>query len=80
VGDVKANLSPDNRAEIVAKTDEAGFAALLDRLLSDERLRESLAAANRAHVIEHYSCDRMFMNYGRIFDAALGVSSGEGQV
>jgi len=75
VGDVKANLSPENRAEIVAKTDEAGFAALLDRLLSDQQLRATLSAANRRHVVEYYSARRMFENYGRIFDEALGASA-----
>lgn len=74
VGDVKANLSPENRAHIVPRTDEAGFAALLDRLLADGQLRASLAAANRHHVVEHYSAERMFENYGRIFDEALGVA------
>ena len=74
VGDVKANLSPENREMIVAKTDEAGFAASLDRLLSDHALRGSLSSANRNHVVEHYSSERMFMNYGQIFDDALGAS------
>lgn len=75
VGDVKANLSPENRELTVGKSNEDGFAALLDRLLSDHQLRESLAAANRRHVVEHYSSERMFANYGRIFDEALGVGS-----
>ena len=74
VGDVKANLSPENRAEIVSKSDEAGFAASLDRLLADQPLRESLSVANRNHVVEQYSSQRMFENYGRIFDEALGAS------
>lgn len=76
VGDVKANLSPANQAEIVAKTDEPGFAAALDRLLSDQPLRETLSIANRRHVVEHYSSQRMFANYGAIFDEALGTDSG----
>jgi glycosyltransferase involved in cell wall biosynthesis len=73
VGDVKANLPPENRVEIVAKTDESGFAALLDRLLADKKLRASLSAANRKHVVDQYSSQRMFLNYGRIFDEALGA-------
>ena len=73
VGDVKANLSPENRVEIVAKQDEAGLAALLDRLLTDQPLRASLSAANRRHVVEQYSSQSMFANYGRIFDEALGA-------
>lgn len=74
VGDVKANLSPDNREMIVAKSDETGFAASLDRLLTDQALRKSLSVANRTHVVDNYSSERMFMNYGRIFDDALGAS------
>ncbi len=73
VGDVKANLSPENRAKIVAKQDEAGLAALLDCLLTDQPLRASLSAANRRHVVDQYSSQRMFANYGRIFDEALGA-------
>jgi glycosyltransferase involved in cell wall biosynthesis len=73
VGDVKANLSPVNRAEIVAKTDEPGFAAVLDRLLADQKLRQTLSVANRTHVVEQYSSERMFMNYGQIFDEALSA-------
>ena len=76
VGDMKANLSPENRAEIVAKTDETGFATALDRLLSDASLRDSLSIANRGHVVAHYSAQRMFRNYGEIFDEALGARPG----
>lgn len=73
VGDVKANLSPENGEYVVGKTDESGFAALLDRLLTDQPLRVSLSAANRRHVVDLYSSQRMFANYGRIFDEALGL-------
>src|SRR5690606_14153112 len=71
VGDVKAILSPDNRPLIVSKVDEDGFAASIERLLADPALRARLAAANRRHVVEHYSAERMFAEYGRVFDETL---------
>ncbi|MBT5047931.1 MAG: glycosyltransferase [Rhodospirillaceae bacterium] len=76
VGDVKANLSPENRTEIVAKSDEEAFAARLGRLIADAEFRHSLAAANRRHVVEHYSAERMFTEYGKVFDQALSLGSG----
>lgn len=75
VGDVKLNLSPENRDVIVAKSDEDAFAASLDRLVADGGVRQSLAAANRRHVVEFYSADRMFASYGEIFDETLGMGS-----
>lgn len=73
VGDVKANLSPENRDMIVARSDEDAFAVMLDRLIEDDGFRQSLAAANRRHVVEHYSADRMFAEYAKIFDETLGI-------
>jgi glycosyltransferase involved in cell wall biosynthesis len=74
VGDVKANLSSDNQRLIVAKADEDALAAAIDRLLADPGLRAALAAANRRHVVEHYSAGRMFAEYGRVFDETMALS------
>lgn len=71
VGDIRANLSPQNRGLVVAKTDEAGYADLLARLIGDAALRAALAAANRRHVLAEYSAERMFAAYGAVFDAVL---------
>jgi glycosyltransferase involved in cell wall biosynthesis len=74
VGDVKANLSPENRPLIVARSDEDGFAAMIDRLVADRGLRSAVGAANRRHVVAHYSAERMFVEYGRVFDETLALS------
>jgi len=71
VGDIKAILPPANRPLVVAKTDDAGFAEALARLLADAELRAGLAAANRRHVLAEYSQERMFAAYGAVFDAVL---------
>ena len=71
VGDVKVNLSPGNRALVVARHDSAGFSETLDRLISDAALRDSLAAENRRHVIEHYSLERMLSAYQDVFDSTM---------
>ena len=76
VGDVKANLSPANRPLIVAKSDEDALASQLDRLLTDQALRDALAKANRKHVVDHYSAERMFAEYGGAFDRTLGIATG----
>jgi glycosyltransferase involved in cell wall biosynthesis len=71
VGDVKVNLSPGNRALVVAREDPDGFSAMLDRLIGDAALRNSLAAENRNHVVTHYSLDRMLSAYQDIFDSTM---------
>lgn len=71
VGDVKAILSPENRELVVAKTDDAGFADMLARLLGDAALRAALAAANRRHVVAEYRAEKMFAAFGAAFDAVL---------
>ena len=71
VGDIAANLSPENRKMVVAREDEASFVEMLDRLLSDAPLRKSVAAANRRHVLANYSLDKMVAAYGALFDDAL---------
>jgi glycosyltransferase involved in cell wall biosynthesis len=71
VGDVRANLSPENRRFVVPREDEAGFAAAIGSLLSDPALRAALSVANLAHVNAHYTHDRMFAAYGEAFEATL---------
>lgn len=77
VGDVKPMIAPANRPLIVAKSDEAGFAAALRRLVDEPALRSDLAAKNAAHVRAHYDQSRMFAAYGELFDAALATRSGQ---
>ena len=72
VGDIKANLSPENRALVVPKTDEDAYADMLARLLGDAELRQTLSAANRQWVEENYSDNKMFENYGAVFADILG--------
>lgn len=71
VGDVKAILAPENQPLVVSREDEAGLAASLDRLIADEALRAALGAANRRHVLAHYSLERMVAAYAALYDSAL---------
>jgi glycosyltransferase involved in cell wall biosynthesis len=59
---------------IVPKTDEAAFAAALQRLLDEPDLRRRLGVANRDHVRENYSQGTMFDAYGVLFDDVLSQS------
>jgi L-malate glycosyltransferase len=76
VGDVKPMLGSHNRALIVAKQDEAGFAASLQRLLTAPGLRAELGRDNAAHVRAEYDQSRMFAAYGALFDSALAAGQG----
>jgi L-malate glycosyltransferase len=76
VGDVKPMIGPRNRALIVAKQDEAGFAASLQRLLTAPGLRAELGRDNAAHVRAEYDQSRMFAAYGALFDSALAAGQG----
>ena len=70
-GDIKANLSPENRDLVVGRDDEQGLADFLARVLQDDNFRAGLAAANRKHVVETYSAETMFAAYGALFDEIL---------
>lgn len=74
VGDVRPMIGPQNRDLIVARNDENGFAASLQRLLMAPGLRASLGAENETHVRANYGQDRMFAAYGELFEAALARS------
>ena len=43
-------------------------------LQAEQDFRTALSAATRRHVVEPYRSERMFANYGQIFDEALGGS------
>ena len=73
VGDVKWILSEDNAPFVVAKHDEAAFAAGLAALLGDPALRARLARANQARVRAEFPEERMFQAYGKIFDELLST-------
>ena len=68
VGDVKRILSPENRAFVVPKDDEGGFANALGSLLAEADARIHLGQRNQAHVQRHYSEERMFRAYAAVFE------------
>lgn len=74
VGDIAVILSPANRELVIARDDEAGFVAMLDRLMSDSVLRKSVAKANRNHVLENYNMDMMVDSYRTLFDDVLSAA------
>jgi glycosyltransferase involved in cell wall biosynthesis len=70
VGDVRHMLAPANRILVAAREDEAGFAAALWRLVTDEALRRDLGQRNEAHVRDTYPWRRMVDAYDRVFGDA----------
>jgi glycosyltransferase involved in cell wall biosynthesis len=67
VGDVKSMLCENNREFVVARDDEAGFAAALAHLLRDPAKRMALGRQNRERVAASFSQSRMFTAYSHIF-------------
>ena len=72
VGDVPAMVSDDNRPLIVAPGDEAAFAAALDSLADQPKLRRAIGAANRARAGADYGEKAMIAAYGRLYGEAIG--------
>jgi len=72
VGDVKNIVCEANREFIVARDDEAAFAAAITRLLRNGRQRDALGKQNRQRVVEKYSQERMFLAYSKILYLGLG--------
>jgi glycosyltransferase involved in cell wall biosynthesis len=72
VGDVKNIVCGANREFIVARDDEAAFAAAIIGLLRNGPQRDALGMQNRQRVVEEYSQERMFLAYSKIFDAGPG--------
>jgi glycosyltransferase involved in cell wall biosynthesis len=72
VGDVAAMLSADNRPLVVAKDDEAGFAAALDSLAARPDLRKAIGRANRERAAADYDEARMIASYARLYGEAIG--------
>ncbi|HEX8216826.1 MAG TPA: glycosyltransferase family 4 protein [Allosphingosinicella sp.] len=72
VGDVAAMLSDDNRPLVVARDDEAAFAAGLDSLAARPDLRRALGRANREKAAAEYDEKRMVERYARLYGEAIG--------
>jgi len=72
VGDVPAMVSDDNRPLIVAPGDEAAFAAALDSLADQPRLRRAIGAANREKALAEYDEKKMIAAYARLYGEAIG--------
>lgn len=68
VGDVKRMLSPENRAFVVPRDDEGGFANVLGSLLGEAGARIHLGQRNQAYVQRYYSEERMFRAYAAVFE------------
>lgn len=63
VGDVKVILSPENKPHVVARGDDAAFAAAMKGLLLDDAGRAAIGAANAAHVRANYTLKGMVEAY-----------------
>jgi glycosyltransferase involved in cell wall biosynthesis len=72
VGDISSMLPPDNRPLVVAREDEAAFAAALDTLAARPDLRRAMGRANREKAAAEYDEARMIARYGALYGAAIG--------
>jgi glycosyltransferase involved in cell wall biosynthesis len=72
VGDVPSMLSADNRPLVVAREDEAAFAAALDSLAARPDLRRALGRANREKAAAEYDEEAMIAAYARLYGEAIG--------
>ncbi|MGD9618087.1 MAG: glycosyltransferase [Alphaproteobacteria bacterium] len=71
VGDVRTMVSRENRQFIVARDDDAAFAAAIGRLLREPMTRARLGSQNRERVVAEFSEQRMFDRYSELFLAHL---------
>lgn len=72
VGDVPAMVAPDNCPLIVDRDDEPAFAAALDSLADQPKLRRAIGAANRARAQAEYDERAMIAAYARLYGEAIG--------
>lgn len=72
VGDVLSIVSDDNRPLVVAPDDEAAFAAALESLVEQPKLRRAIGAANRAKALAEYDEQKMIAAYARLYGEAIG--------
>jgi L-malate glycosyltransferase len=64
-------VSLANRPFVVAKADDAGFAAALQRLASDGALRAEIGDANRSLAIAHNDEVTMLARYRQLYGNAM---------
>jgi glycosyltransferase involved in cell wall biosynthesis len=72
VGDVPGMVSADNQPLIVAREDEAAFAAALDTLAERLDLRRAIGRANREKALAEYDEKAMIARYARLYGEAIG--------
>lgn len=72
VGDVPGIVADDNRPLIVAREDEAAFAAALDGLAERADLRAAIGRANREKAAAEYEEAAMIRAYAGLYGAAIG--------
>jgi glycosyltransferase involved in cell wall biosynthesis len=74
VGDVATVLPAAQQAFVVDRADETGFASAMARLVANDELRQSLGAANHAHVRRHFGKDAMVARYRDLLAASIGTA------
>lgn len=75
VGDVAAMVAQENRPFVVPANDESAFAAALNQLADDPRLRSDIGAANRIKAEQSFADTAMIGAYARLYGEALGRPS-----
>lgn len=72
VGDVAAMVAPENRRWIVARSDEAAFAAALVEAAGDPVQRAAIGRANREKARTHFDDATMIAAYREVYARAVG--------
>ncbi|MCB2083751.1 MAG: glycosyltransferase [Sphingomonadaceae bacterium] len=72
VGDIANMVSEENAPLIAPAGDETALGARLEKLASDETLRLSVGAANRAKAAAEFDEKQMIETYRRLYASAMG--------
>jgi len=67
VGDVKHIVSETNKDYIAPQNDEAEFISLMEKLVLNGDLRQTIGNSNQQHVKKTYDQSRMFADYAKIW-------------
>lgn len=72
VGDIAAMVSDENQPFIAARANVSALGTALETLASDEALRGSIGAANRARATAHFDESAMIEAYGTLYERISG--------
>ncbi|MEL6529953.1 MAG: glycosyltransferase [Pseudomonadota bacterium] len=72
VGDIRNMLSTENRPYVAVPNDLEALSLMLEDLVADAELRQTIGKANQAKAREHYDAKTMIERYRNHYSSALG--------